>query len=80
MDQLRTNREALGLSQSRLARLAGVSRFKICLFELGDGKLTDAELSKIRIALQAEMDRLHNLSATINLAETATAMHEGAAA
>jgi predicted transcriptional regulator len=71
--ELRTNREALGLSQSRLARLAGVSRFKICLFELGDGKLTDEELNKIRVALQAEMDRLRNLATTVDLAGISTA-------
>jgi predicted transcriptional regulator len=68
MKQLRTHREALGISQSRLARPAGVSRFKICLFEIGDGKLTEDELTKIRAALNGEIQRLQRLSATVDLA------------
>jgi predicted transcriptional regulator len=68
MKQLRSNREQLGLSQTRLARLAGVSRFKICLFELGDGQLTDDEQRKIKAALQSEVDRLRSLTATLDFA------------
>lgn len=51
----------LGLSQARLAKLSGVSRFKICLFELGDGELTTEELGRIRVALEAEAQRLRSL-------------------
>src|SRR5437899_2603810 len=40
---LRSRRRALRISQLRLARLAGVSRFKICIYELGDGSLTSDE-------------------------------------
>jgi|SRR5215471_15690073 len=58
---LRASRISLGISQSRLARLSGVSRFKICLFELGDGSLSAQEQNQIRGALQAETDRLRNL-------------------
>jgi transcriptional regulator with XRE-family HTH domain len=58
---LRSYRETIGLSQSKLARLSGVSRFKICLFELGDGKLTPEEQKRISAALHAETERLHNL-------------------
>jgi predicted transcriptional regulator len=61
VNQLRSNREALGLSQSKLARLSGVSRFKICTFELGDTKLTGDEQKLICAALVAEADRLRNL-------------------
>jgi predicted transcriptional regulator len=67
MNELRTHREALGISQSRLARLAGVSRFKICLFELGDGKLTSEEQDRIRAALRTEAQRLRNLQDRLNL-------------
>jgi predicted transcriptional regulator len=70
MHQLRSNREALGLSQSKLARLSGVSRFKICTFELGDSKLTPEEQKCIHVALLAESDRLRNLPA-VNFDEKA---------
>jgi len=50
------------MSQSRLSRLSGVSRFKICLFELGDGGLSPEEQDKIRKALNAETRRLRNVS------------------
>ena len=58
---LRGTRLALRISQSRLARLSGVSRFKICLYELGDGSLSEEEQRCIRKALQAETDRLRSL-------------------
>ena len=63
VNQLRSHREALGLSQSKLARLSGVSRFKICTFELGDSKLTAQEQKLVCAALVAEADRLRNLPA-----------------
>lgn len=56
---------ALGLSQSRLARLSGVSRFKICMFELGGGPLTANDFESIRRALLHEASRLR----TIDLCE-----------
>lgn len=58
---LRKARNAVGISQSRLARLSGVSRFKICMFELGDGTLMDDESDRLRKALQSEVDRLREL-------------------
>ena len=61
--KLRSHREALGLSQSKLARLSGVSRFKICTFELGDTKLTLEDQKRIYAALVAEAARLRNLPA-----------------
>lgn len=63
---LRQNRFALGLSQSRLARLSRVSRFKICLFELGDGALTVVEQDRIREALEAENARLRDVSIQVD--------------
>jgi len=59
---LRTHRNTLGISQSRLARLSGVSRFKICLYELGDGCLSEEEWKRIGGALQAEAERLREIS------------------
>ena len=64
---LRSHRIAIGISQSRLARLSGVSRFKICTYELGDSSLTADEQSRIRGALQAEANRLRRIPAEINV-------------
>jgi hypothetical protein len=46
------------MSQVRLARKAGVSRFKICMYEVGDGALSADEQNRVREALRAEADRL----------------------
>jgi transcriptional regulator with XRE-family HTH domain len=73
MTNLRSYRAALGLSQSKLARLSGVSRLKICLFELGDGKLSADDESRIHVALRAEAMRLQSLAAEVNLGESASA-------
>jgi transcriptional regulator with XRE-family HTH domain len=64
---IRSYREALRLSQSRLARISGVSRFKICTYELGEGRLSSDEQKQIRSALQAEADRLHIISTKVDL-------------
>jgi hypothetical protein len=64
-ERLRAGRMSLGLSQSRLARLSGISRFKICLYELGDGSLSVEEQDCIRRALQAETNRLRSLPANV---------------
>jgi len=50
------------MSQSRLARLSGVSRFRICAYELGDGSLSLEARRQISEALQAEAERLRNIS------------------
>jgi predicted transcriptional regulator len=68
---LRSRRNAIGLSQSRLARLSGVSRFKLCLFELGDGPLSPTEQQRIRSALHAEAERLRNLSIDVEFDQAA---------
>jgi predicted transcriptional regulator len=67
---LRANRTALGLSQSRLARLSGVSRFKICTHELGDATLTGEEQCQIRKALQVEIARLREIAREIEFDES----------
>lgn len=76
MNRLRSNREALGVSQIRLARLAGVSRFKICLFEIGDGDLTAAEQGRIRDALQAEAERFRNIAIQLDFGRLETPPRE----
>ena len=70
---LRTYRNTLGISQSRLARMSGVSRFKICTYELGDGSLTTDEQSRIREALHAEAERLRNISTRIDCGQPSAA-------
>jgi predicted transcriptional regulator len=59
--QLRSHREALGLTQSQLARLSGISRFRICRFEMGDITLRSEEQRVIYAVLAAEAKRLRNL-------------------
>jgi DNA-binding transcriptional regulator YiaG len=63
---LRQQRQALGLSQSKLARLSHVSGFKICTYELGDCSLTAEQQHRIREALCAEAERLRKLSIQID--------------
>jgi predicted transcriptional regulator len=74
---LRSNRLALGISQSKLARLSGVSRFKICLFELGDSALSGDDQERIRRALQAEAERVRNISVQIDFSRSETASLHG---
>jgi predicted transcriptional regulator len=64
---LRANRISLGVSQSRLARLSGVSRFKICTYELGDGGLSPEEERRLYNVLQAEADRLSSIAVQLSL-------------
>ncbi len=76
MNELRSHRGLLGISQTKLARLAGVSRFKICLFELGDGQLTADELDRIRAALKAQADHLRSLPVDLDLDASIGALDE----
>ena len=62
-----TQRLSLRLSQSELARRSGIPRIRIHLAELGDRKLTADEEAKVRAALQAEIDRLRHLPASVDL-------------
>jgi|HubBroStandDraft_5_1064220.scaffolds.fasta_scaffold27443_5 predicted transcriptional regulator len=73
---LRQNRQALGLSQSKLARLSRVSRFKICTFELGGCSLTADQQSRIREALCAEAERLRNLSTNVDFGNSPSHVQE----
>jgi len=74
MQNLRINRSALGLSQSKLARLSGVSRFKICTFELGSGSLSSEDQQRIRTALQTEAARLRAAAASFGQPDTAESL------
>ena len=51
--------------------MSGVSRFKICTFELGSGSLSEDEHERIEKALRAEVDRLRNISTQIALRQIA---------
>jgi|ERR1035437_3679423 transcriptional regulator with XRE-family HTH domain len=64
---LQSLRSALGISQSRLARLSRVSRFRLCMYELGDGSLTPAEQARIEEALRAEAARFQRVLADLEL-------------
>lgn len=69
---LKARRSELRLSQSQLARLSGVSRFKICLHELGDRPLTDEEVARLRHAMGQELSRLAAALSTIREGERRT--------
>jgi predicted transcriptional regulator len=75
---LRAHRSALGISQSRLARMSGVSRFKICLFELGDGALTAEEESAIYEALRTEAERIRKVAIQFENIQTQPLVAPGA--
>jgi len=66
--RLKAARNQLGISQSKLARLSGVSRFRICTHELGDTPLTQDESNRIVLALEVEVEveRLRKLSTEIS--------------
>jgi predicted transcriptional regulator len=51
---IKKQREQLRISQSYLARTSGVSRFKICLHELGDRLLTAQEETLVQAAIRRE--------------------------
>jgi predicted transcriptional regulator len=75
MSELKSQRVSLGVSQIRLARLAGVSRFKISMYEVGEGELAADERTRIRVALQSESYRLRTLPVHSNF-ETAGGIPE----
>jgi transcriptional regulator with XRE-family HTH domain len=75
---LRSKRLALKLSQSELGRRAGVSRPKICIYELGGPPpLNPQEQRRIRQALHQEAERLRNVAISFE-PEPATAPLVGA--
>jgi hypothetical protein len=53
--------------------MSGVSRFKICSYELGDSSLTADEQNRIREALRAEGERLRNISTCIECGQPSRA-------
>jgi hypothetical protein len=56
--QLIASRRVLGLSQSRLARLSGLPRFKIAFFELGDRPLDTDDQERLTTAIRREASEL----------------------
>ena len=60
--ELRSYRNLLGISQTRLARLSRVGRFKICMYEIGDGSLTAEEQCRLVAALKCEAQRLRTIA------------------
>ena len=58
----RNQRIAFKLSQHALAHRAGISRWRLCIHELGDGSLTGEEEHKIAEALQREAARIWQLA------------------
>lgn len=62
---LRNQRVALGMSQSRLARVSGVSRYKICIGELGGESFSPEEWERLIKAIRGEADRLRYVTAQI---------------
>jgi len=50
-----------------LSRLSGVPRWKVNAWDIGDVELSDDELTKIRAALRGEIERLRNLSVSVDL-------------
>lgn len=71
-ERLKANRLSLGLSQSKLARLSGVSRFKLCTFELGGASFTPDERNRITTALTREAARLCTIVAQMSLNDVDT--------
>jgi predicted transcriptional regulator len=61
-EDLRTNRKRIRLPQTKLATLAGVPRWRIAFYELGDGELNDSEKERIAAAFESEVSRLRNFS------------------
>lgn len=58
MISIHEKRVKLRISQTRLAALSGISRFRICLHERGDLSLTRRELDLIDEAIRREADRI----------------------
>ena len=66
-ERLKEGRLLLGISQSKLARLSGVARFRLCTFELGGCSLSPEDQRQIKLALEAEAARLHLAAARFSL-------------
>jgi hypothetical protein len=53
--------------------MSGVSRFKICTYELGDGSLTTDQQSRICEAIYAEAERLRSIFTSIESSQPSVA-------
>jgi len=62
---LKKDRLGLGISRSCLARLSGVSRFKLYVHEMGDKLLSAEDQTRVRGAIRKEAARLLELSGPI---------------
>ena len=51
--KVKDKRVSMGLSQAKLAKLTGVSRFKISQYELGYAGISDRDLSKLNTILKS---------------------------
>ena len=71
---LRSHRNLLGISQTRLARLSRVGRFKICMYELGDGSITPEEQCRLVAALKLEAQRLRAIAASPDFGKLESAL------
>jgi transcriptional regulator with XRE-family HTH domain len=62
----KTHRKHLGLSQVKLARMAGVSRYRYIMWELGNDPLTTEEILLVENVLQrltsAQIETLGSLA------------------
>jgi transcriptional regulator with XRE-family HTH domain len=58
MDRLREMREAVGFTRARLARLSGVSVWRISMAELEGQQLSVEEGEALRRALRPELTKL----------------------
>jgi transcriptional regulator with XRE-family HTH domain len=63
IQNLRAYRESLRISQAELARIAGVSRYKLNQLEQGSGQLTAEEWGLVHAALKTELERLRQMPA-----------------
>ena len=69
---IRARRSQLQISQSQLARLSGVSRFKICMHELGDKPLNKKDEKEVEKAIRNEAARIHRCLRRIGMGGTRT--------
>jgi DNA-binding XRE family transcriptional regulator len=70
MNEIRRLREAVGASQIRIAKLAGMSRMRLSLAETGDVGLSPEEVTSVRKAIAtfatnsaAELEKIARLAA-----------------
>jgi hypothetical protein len=68
MTDFKSHRLGMRLSQSALARMASVSRFRLWASEQGECTLTPDEENRIQKALQREAERLNAISRNIDVA------------